>query len=401
MPRLVIESGPKKGQEYIFSEKDKVVIGRSSKNFVTIEDVLISRRHCIVYFVDGRWVAEDLGSRNGILVNGSKKKKVVIKYGDNLQVGHSKMQFDKTPDGKLAGKMIAGYQFLEKIGQGGMGEVYRAHQKSLNRTVAIKVLIRKSRKDAIDEKAIQGFIDEARKAGSLNHPNIIQVHDVGQTPEGLVYFSMEYVNGHSLKKWIKDFYQSEDPFPLQNLCEIFVKTAEALQYAHVMGLIHRDIKPDNIMLTDKGEVKVADLGIALKMEDESNADEASKATSIIGTPHYMAPEQILQRPADGRLDIYALGATAYHVFSGYTAFNGKTAKEVIKAHIRVAPTPLTELNDDVPVEVNEIIMKMLEKKPSNRYQQAKEVADAFRKIADNAKSKSKKSSILGWFKNKD
>ena len=395
MPRLIIETGPKKGQEYIFSEKEKVVIGRSSKNLICVEDVLMSRRHAIVYYIDEKWVVEDLDSRNGILVNNNKKKKMVIKYGDEIQIGHTKLVFQKSPRGILAGKTVAGYTFLEKIGQGGMGEVYRAHQKSLNRIVAIKVLIRKKKKD---DTAINNFIDEARKAGSLNHPNIIQVHDVGQTPEGLVYFSMEYIDGFSLKKWILDHYQTDKPLPISTLCNIFAKTAEALQYAHVMGLIHRDIKPDNIMLTNTGEVKVADLGIALKIETESGSkgegDEMKKNSGVIGTPHYIAPEQILQRPADGRLDIYSLGATAYHAFSGYTVFNGKNAKEIIKAHVRVPPTPITDLNHDIPEEIGRIIMKMLEKKPSDRYHQAKDVADAFREVEE----KTKKSTFFNWRK---
>jgi serine/threonine protein kinase len=397
--RLVIHQGPGKGREYECLESEKSILGRSSKNQVPLPDLLCSRHHARIWKENGSWWLEDLGSRNGIYVNGVKQKKIQIKIKDKIQLGHTVLLFDESAKGYLAGKTIAGYKFLEKIGSGGMGDVYRAHQRSLDRIVAIKVLSQrlKNKKNTVDN-----FIREAQKAGILNHPNIIRVHDVGQTEDGLVYFSMEYVDGCNLKEWVAECKKKDEDLPLAELCQIFAKVAKGLHYAHTQKIIHRDIKPDNIMLTEKGEVKIADLGIAHDME-ENSLDEATfletnkKKKKVIGTPHYMAPEQVLGREADGRLDIYSLGASAYHMFSGHTVFRGKTAQEVIRAHLRVRPTPLADLNEMIPEELEAIVMKMLEKKPSNRFQQASEVVRAFEEMETKLKS-AKKSPFFGRFK---
>lgn len=379
MPRLIILSGPAKGREYDFKDNDEIVVGRSSQNKVPIPDLLASRQHARILNKGGAWKIEDLGSKNGIKINGVLCKQGALKFDDELEVGQTLLKFTASAAGALVGRDFSGYKLLEKVGEGGMGEVYRAHQKSLDRIVAIKILSDRMKKDAA---TVERFITEARRAGALNHPHIIHVHDVGQTEEGIVYFSMEYVDGQTLKDWMASWQQGGEAPPLQALCQVFSKVAQALHYAHTHGVIHRDIKPDNIMLTANRDVKLADLGIAFSIGESPVPPESNDGKrKVLGTPHYMAPEQILARPSDGRLDIYALGATAYHAMTGQTLFRGKTAQDIIKAHLKIPPTAPSILNDEIPDELEALLMRMLEKKPSDRPPQARDVAEAFEACA--------------------
>src|SRR3954466_2481837 len=221
-----------------------------------------------------------------------------------------------------AKQRVGGDEIDVLVGKGGMGEVYRARQLSMDRVVALKVLA--GRLVRTDPSFAKKFVDEARAAGRLNHPNIIAVHDVGKAmipapgggEEEASYFSMEYVDGETLKTIV----QRDGP-PRRELVErVMAAMADALVYAEAMGVVHRDIKPDNIMVTEGGQVKLADLGLAQQMGDGAEGldgeRDAQGRSRVMGTPMYMSPEQARGLPTDHRSDQYSLGATLFHLLTG-------------------------------------------------------------------------------------
>ncbi len=223
------------------------------------------------------------------------------------------------PQALAANQQLAGYEILELVGKGGMGEVYRARQLSMDRIVALKVLhLHHAKQDPFTKS----FIEEARAAGRLSHPNIISVHDVGSTTlpgsgEQVHYFSMEFIEGESLK----DVIAREGRCPDELVGVVMAGMAEALTYAEKMGIVHRDIKPDNVMITKDKLVKLADLGLAVRMGGEQVADEFAVAnpdarSKVMGTPMYMSPEQARAGKIDHRSDQYSLGATLFHLLTG-------------------------------------------------------------------------------------
>ena len=266
---------------------------------------------------------------------------------------------------------LAGYEVDELVGKGGMGEVYRARQISMERVVALKILApRLVKQDPIFAKR---FVDEARAAGRLNHPNIIAVHDVGRAPlpgapsgePDLDYFSMEYVDGES----VKDVIDRQEIVPLSLVGQIMQGMSDALVYAEAQGIVHRDIKPDNIMLTNDGVVKLADLGLALQLGGEeivAEKDEQGRG-KVMGTPLYMSPEQARALSVDSRSDQYSLGATLYHMLSGKPPFKGENAKVIMRAHV-FDPVPDPKIiNPDVPESWRQLSMKLMAKNPEERF----------------------------------
>jgi tRNA A-37 threonylcarbamoyl transferase component Bud32 len=265
----------------------------------------------------------------------------------------------------LINKVLGGCQLLERVAQGGMGVVYKARQLNLNRTVAVKVLSEELSRDA---GFVRRFIEEARSAAQLNHGNIVHINDVGEY-QGVFYFSMEYVDGRNLTTILKEV----ERLPVERSLEITLEVCKALKHAHGREIVHRDIKPENIMITRDGVVKLADLGLAKKLEP-SPSDGLTRAGSILGTPFYMAPEQAKDfSRVDKRSDIYSLGVTLFRMITGKVPFDGRTPIEVMIKVIAGKRQRLSELREEVPPAVEAIVDRMISCEPEDRYQDVSEV----------------------------
>jgi len=375
MPELEILAGPDAGKVFEISHK-VTVIGRQKGNDVVLTDTQASRKHAQIVHLGSRFVVRDLESRNGTFVNGRPVKEQTLKDGDEIQIGNTLIRFvdipevddkgkvlepilatRKTPEIDISKIKIKGYEILELIGKGGMGYVCKARQLSMDRIVAIKIL---HEKFASRPEFVARFISEARAAGKLNHPNVIQVHDVGQY-NNIYFFTMEYLDGVSVLEMLKE----KKTLPVPEATRITLEIARALDYAHKQGIVHRDIKPDNIMVTPDGKVKLADLGIS-KAYGEGSASKSE----VMGSPHYMAPEQALGRPVDGRADIYSLGAAYYHMLVGDTPYSGVSIHEILKKHVSEPPPNPRAENPRIPGKVAGIVRKMMAKNPEERYQSA-------------------------------
>jgi|GEM_PF-3533609 hypothetical protein len=267
------------------------------------------------------------------------------------------------------GRIIAGYRIEGLLGLGGMGQVYRATQLSMNRGVAYKVL---SPKLAGNPRFRERFLREARAAGRLHHPNLIAVHDVGEA-DGMMYFSMELVKGASLASVLKQHGKS----PESRALEIVRQVLEALRIAHAAGIVHRDIKPDNLMITAQGMVKVADLGLSLSDENDEDA-YTTQAGTLMGTPNYMAPEQGRDaHKVDLRADLYAVGATLYHLVCGVVPFPGETPMEVV---IKASSQPLKFPEPGPSPGMRALIATLMAKRPEDRPQSADAALELIAKL---------------------
>lgn len=266
------------------------------------------------------------------------------------------------------------YRLGEIIGSGGMSEVFAAEDTTLGRQVAVKMLRTEMARDI---NFRERFYREAQNSGRLNHPNIVAVYDTGETEmDGMTipYIVMERVNGATLR----DIIREDGPLPAQEAAEILKPVAEALQASHEAGIIHRDIKPANIMLTNTGQVKVMDFGIARALDDSTSA--MTQTSAVIGTAQYLSPEQARGKNADARSDVYALGCVMYEVLTGRTPFEGETPFAVAYQHVQEEPTPPSELIDDPSltptqrVNIDAVVLTAMAKHPADRYQSAWEMA---------------------------
>ena len=265
---------------------------------------------------------------------------------------------DKTIKGLAPGSTVKGYRIEKILGVGGMGQVYSALQLSMNRRVAFKILTPRLAKNP---EFRERFTREARNAGRLQHPNLIAVHDVDES-QGLYFFSMELVEGETLKKIIA----TQGTIPEERALLIIRSCLEGLAYAHAKGLIHRDIKPDNIMVTSDNQVKIADLGLSrLDEGPEEDGPEVTTTGVLMGTPHYMAPEQSRDaHSVDARADLYATGATLYHMLYGKVPFEGSDSMNVL---VRAATQPLVfPKQGKVSASTKKLIAALMEKDPANR-----------------------------------
>jgi serine/threonine protein kinase len=297
--------------------------------------------------------------------------------------------------GAAVGHTVGPYKITQWLGAGGMGEVYLAFDPRLERQVALKFL-----PDYLvnDRQRVQRFKQEARAASALSHPNVATIYEIGEA-EGATYIAMEYVAGQTLSEHLNG-----QPLPLDEVLEIATQTADALDEAHARGVTHRDIKSLNLMVTERGRVKVLDFGLAkmsradalepLNVVDESTVRPISSVTPhslattapglVMGTAQYMSPEQALAQEVDHRTDIFSLGVVMYEMATGRLPFNGATVPSVIERVLHAAPEAVTALNPDIPRSLEQVILRCLAKQPSERYQSARalwENLQALRRVA--------------------
>jgi serine/threonine-protein kinase len=255
-------------------------------------------------------------------------------------------------------KEIPGYRIIRKLGSGAMAHVFMAQQLSLDRTVAVKIL---PSSFSENPEYVERFYKEGKAAAKLNHPNIVQAFDVGEAG-GYHYFVMEYVEGHTLH----DELVNHKVFSEAEALRVIIQIARALDHAHKQGLIHRDVKPKNIMATKSGDVKLADMGLA-RVADDAKAAQA-EAGRAFGTPYYISPEQIRgEVNIDFRADIYSLGATFYHIVTGRVPFDGPTPSAVMLKHLKEPLIPPDHINTNLSAGVGEVVEVMMAKDREQRY----------------------------------
>ncbi len=266
------------------------------------------------------------------------------------------------------GKSLGSYKILSLIGQGGSGRVYKATHTFIEREAAIKML--RADLDAADEQH-ERFLHEARTIAQMRHPHIVQLYDFGQVHD-TYYMVMEYVQGDSLETKLKVAQASGRLLPGVEVWRIIKQMGEALTYIHDQGVIHRDIKPANILLTQDGNVVISDFGVAKLLAGYGNTTTGT----ITGTPAYMSPEQALGKPIDHRADLYSLAVIVYEMLVGRVPFTGTLPVTVILKHLHEAVPPLRQFNPAVPPHIEVVLLKVLSKRPENRYQSAAEFLHA-------------------------
>jgi pSer/pThr/pTyr-binding forkhead associated (FHA) protein len=403
--RLKVEHGQDAGRTWRLSKPGVYLVGRHPDNAIRVLDMKVSKEHCELILANGndtRLRLKDLGSTHGCLVNGQPVKgERDLDPGDELRLGLTILRVlsngeatdeavptagrvlsgvTPVPGGnggtdtkrtlaadELVGKELGGYKIERKIGQGGMGGVYLAEQVSLRRKVALKVL---SPKFAADSAFVDQFLNEARAAGQLNHPNVVQVYDVGNA-DGRYFFSMEVMPGGSIEDRLR-----EGPVEWPQALNHFIDASNALIFAQKRGILHRDVKPDNLMLSEGNDAKLCDLGLAKRSEVSDLIDQG-----IIGTPHFISPEAIRRRPdIDIRSDLYSLGCTFFRVLTRHNPYPGQNVKEILLGHLNKPVPKVTEHAKEVPAELSGVVEKLMQKDAAERFQTPDDLLRALDKI---------------------
>jgi eukaryotic-like serine/threonine-protein kinase len=332
------------------------------------------------YVLDRGLVSEDEMKAARRLLNQSEAEGKPIALPEALvQVGAMTQNQSRRVMGSLKEEtasptiQIPGIQILEKVGRGSQALVYKGRQISVDRVVAVKVLLSKA---ARDPEARRRFVQEARSAAQLSHNNIVQAIDAGEA-DGYSYFVQEFIDGTTVDDLLKE---SGQPLSEKRSLEIIIQIAEALAHAHSRGFIHRDVKPKNIMLTKEGVAKLADMGLARHTSDVAGAaEEAGKA---FGTPYYIAPEQVMGDPhVDFRADIYSLGATLYEMLTGRPPYSAPTPQQVMKKHVTGTLVPPDHINPKLSAGISEVVEVMMAKRPKDRYKTTSDLLVDLRSVA--------------------
>lgn len=374
-PQLQCIEGPIRGQAFTISRRS-FSIGRSADNDLQVPGLLVSRHHAVVISEDNGFVLYDRDSTNGTYVNGQRVANHQLQPGDEIQIGPlvfalalgdvkalpqpqpvreppaSHLSIDKHVS-------LAEYELLEPIAKGGTAWVYRALAPGEGETVVIKIL------HQTDPYLRAKFEEEGRIGKLLRHPYIASIHDYGHNRR--YYIVMEYVEGGSLR----DKLAQTRLLPVHSAITIVGQTCEALDYAHSQGVIHRDIKPENIMFSAEGNVKIVDFGIARL----TSSGQRTSNGMIVGTPYYLSYEQAKGLEVDHRSDIYSMGAVLYEMVTGQPPFTGDSL-EVVHKHLTEQPRPPREINPDIPLKIEATILRALRKNPQQRFQTAREMAQA-------------------------
>jgi serine/threonine-protein kinase len=282
----------------------------------------------------------------------------------------------------LIGATLGNYRVLDTLGQGGMAKVYKAHQETLGRDVAIKVL---PPWYAADRNFVERFNLEARLVARLSHPNIVTVHDANEQ-NGHLYIVMQLVDSGTLKQRLDQHQKEGHVMGIEEVVSIFTQLADALAYAHDQGIIHRDIKPVNVLMDRSGRPILSDFGIAKVLA--STQDNLTRPGAGVGTPEYMSPEQCQGGAVDGRADIYALGVMLFEAQTGRTPFLGNNYPALAHSHVYEPPPRPNSINPNISPAIEYIILTALMKNPQQRYQTARDMADALQKaLAHNTPSR--------------
>lgn len=383
-PYLAAITGPLRDRNFAITS-DYFTIGRSTENELVIEGGLVSRQHALIVRQQGQYILYDRESTNGTWVNGSRIAQHVLQPGEQIQIGSAVFVFQRagvpveaqpvrqvavaqiaTPSPESVAQRVGGLADYDLTllpgGEGGAARVYKGVSRRDGSVVAVKVLYK------ADPYLRTKFEQEGRKIGLLlRHPHITEVYHYGETEDGTFYILMEYVPNGSLRQRIRP----RVGLPLAEAIRITGETCDALQFAHSQGIIHRDVKPENILLGARDEVKLADFGIA-KL---AGARTVTQDGLLIGTPYYMSFEQAKGHPVDIRSDIYALGIVLYEMLTGCVPFTGD-ALTVVHKHITEAPVPPSRLNSAIPGAVEQVVMRALEKDINRRFGSAEQMARA-------------------------
>jgi len=275
----------------------------------------------------------------------------------------------------LAGAFVGPYHITAHIGSGGMGDVYRARDPKLQRDVAIKVL---PEAFAADPDRLARFEREALAVAALSHPGILSIHDFGKA-DGHTYAVMELLEGETLRQRLES-----SPLPARRAIDIAAQIARALAAAHGKGIVHRDIKPGNVMVTEDGHVKVLDFGLARQFRLPGSNQMGIEGSTVpgrpLGTANYMAPERILQLPLDPRSDLFSLGVILYEMATGRLPFAGASPSDTVTNVLDREPEPLTTLAPDRPITLEHVVTRLLAKRAADRYQSAEHLAEALARI---------------------
>jgi len=379
-PALRGIEGPYRGQEIhlrLAPDQEGFSLGRAPDNALRIEGQLVSRHHALIGWQEGQYVLYDQESTNGTYVNGQRITQYTLQNGDQIRIGPAVFIFQQPgstprptpppkpvptpkPPPKLARQQtFQDYVLQETLGQGGMAIVYKAVSRHDGTTTAIKVL------QQADSFMRHKFEMEGKTEQRLRHPHIVRVFHYGHT-EQLFYVIMEYLSGGTLRQKL-----TGRPLPLDVALSIVGQTCDALQYAHDRGVIHRDVKPENIIFDGADNVKLVDFGIA----KVASAVTRTSLGTVLGTPYYMSVEQARADRVVPASDIYSVGVVLYEMLTGRVPFTG-TALDVISKHLHEAPMPPRQINPDIPLAVEQVILRSLEKERERRFQSAREMAQA-------------------------
>jgi len=294
----------------------------------------------------------------------------------------------------LAHKTLGRYRIKAEIGRGAMGVVYRAFDPKIHRTVAIKTISLAGQDAGHEKEYRERFAQEAQAAGRLSHPGIVTIFDAAEDSETHEpYLVMEYVAGKSLSKILSE---ANDKLPLNAAVQFAQEIAEALDCAHSQGVIHRDIKPANILVTEDGHAKIADFGVA-----RLNQELVTQTGMVVGSPAYMAPEQMVGKPADARSDLFSVGVILYSMITGFRPFQGNSAQTVCFKVMNVEPVPVTTFQHEVPPELDAIISRAIAKDPEDRYQSGAEFSRDLQRFRESDHSLAEATSFFARVIRKD